>query len=120
MTLEYVNLTSKIMKNIFIVLLVVVIVAFGGINYLNTHQKPMTVKAPEQKTVTETVIEDALEKQIQEAITASSTDTENKAKKAYDDAKHQAEVEIKLAVTTKYRTQIEAKEKALQAESKAY
>lgn len=72
-----------------------------------------------KETVTETkeIEVDALEAAVREAIAASSTDIEAKAKSAYDDAKRQAEVEIELQVTAEYREKIEAREKELQKEA---
>lgn len=61
----------------------------------------------------ETVEVDALETAILNALTASSTDIETHAQKAYDDARAQMEVEIELSVREAYRKGLEAKEEEL-------
>lgn len=97
------------MKKIIIVAVVVsIIAALGFLAFV----KPKSI-VYETKTETQQVEVDALQKQIEDAITASSTETEAKARKAYDDAKKQAELEIELAVTAQYRKDIEEKEKEL-------
>ena len=72
---------------------------------------------------TETVVEKevpTLEKRIETAITASSTEIEAEAQKAYEAAKKNAENEIALRITTEYKKEIEQKETDLEKEVGAY
>ncbi len=78
--------------------------SFGTVSYESTE--------PVEKVTTLEV--DMLKKQIEEAITASSTVIETEAKKAYDEKKSQMELEVELSVTRKFREELEARESELE------
>jgi hypothetical protein len=100
-------------------IVVVVAVAIAIVGFLSFKKAPIEyIRHEETKEITVEV--DALESKISAAIASSSTEIEARAKAAYENAKHQAEVEIKLSVTAAYRAELEKKEKELQKESKAY
>lgn len=92
----------------------------GGLTLGYKYMEAKSVITVVNQVETKEVTVDALDKRIADALTASSTDIEVKAKKAYDDAKHQAEVDITLSVTAKYRGELQKKEEVLQKESKTY
>ena len=93
------------------IIIVVLIALLGACAWYTTKKGSVTEYV--QKTETKEVLVDALDKQIADAIQASSTEIEIRAKNAYENAKHQAEAEVKLQVTTEYRKSLEAKEKEL-------
>ena len=93
-------------------ILIVVVVALLGAGAWYITTKGSVTKYVKQ-TETKEVLVDALDKQIADAIQASSTEIEIRAKNAYGEAKRRAEDEVKLQVTTEYRKSLEAKEKEL-------
>jgi len=100
---------------------VVVVVGIAGALWFSQKGSTHTYQNIIQTQEVEKRVEvDALQKQVNDALTASSTAIEERAKNAYNAAKRQAEVEIELEVTAKYRAQLEAREKELQKESVAY
>src|SRR3990167_2451913 len=70
------------------------------------------------EVVTEEV--DALDARVQKAIEGGAEDTENKAREAYEAAKKQAELEIKLKVTGEYRAEVEKMEEDLKKQTASY
>lgn len=96
------------MKYIISVAIVVAIVTFG---YFATN-KEKTIEFTSGNSTT-TIQVDALNTAIEQAITASSTEIEASAQKAYEDAKAKMELDIELAVRTKYRKELEKKEQEL-------
>jgi hypothetical protein len=76
----------------------------------------------EYRVQTEVVTEevDALDARIQKAIEGGAEDTENKAREAYEAAKTQAELEIKLKVTGEYRAEVEKMEEDLKKQTTSY
>lgn len=102
------------------IITVLILVALGVGIFLSGKYIDKSPTIYETKTETQEVEVDALEKKIQEAIVASSTETEVFAQRAYEDAKHQAEVEIELEVRMKDASEKDAVLKALQKESISY
>ena len=80
--------------------------------------KPNTVEyiKGETQVVEKTVEIETLQKRIDDAITASSTEIEIEAKKAYDETVAKEKKEVELEVTRKYRAEIEAREATLEEE----
>lgn len=102
----------KLMQKIFIAF---VVIAFGvGFIFMLMQERVSEVV---YQTVPEEVIVDALNESIKSALVASSTEIEASAQKAYDNAKKQMELEIELAVRSKYREELEAKEVELQGQA---
>jgi len=97
-------------------LIVAIALVAAAIWYFNSHATPLsyTKEAEVQQVQVEV---DALEKRIEASIAASSTAIEARAKAAYENAKRQAEVEIRLQETTAYKMEIEKKEKELMKET---
>lgn len=102
-----------------LIIVAVVLIGIGVSAYLGFYNtKESYERVTETKEVEVKV--DALEKQIADAIQASSTEIEVRAQNAYEATKRQAEVEVELAVRTAYREKLEVKEKELQKESIDY
>ena len=102
-------------------LFLIIAVAWYQIGHQGRHIEYKAANATTTITLTRGHFEvDALDGRIQDALTASSSDVEARAGAAYTNAKHQAEVEIKLQVTSAYRAELEKREKALQKESVTY
>lgn len=92
-------------------------VILGGI----TLTKPKAIKYEQVETIVEKTVEvETLQKRIDDAITASSTDIELKAKEAYEETKKQAQKTIELEVRTKYENELKAKRIELEKETKVY
>lgn len=108
------------MKKYIIYSLVISLIAASGfvafVGRKSTYQSGQT----QTKVETKEVQVDALDRAVKDAIAASSTEIENKAKAAYDAAKHQAELEIELSVRTADQKKKDEKIKELQKESVAY
>lgn len=98
------------MKRKHIAIVIVLGVILGGI----ALTKPKTVEYIQGEThVVEKTVE-TLQKRVDEAITASSTEIEIEAQKAYTEAKEQAQKEVELIVTSQYRKEIEEREAQLE------
>ena len=95
----------------YIIPVIVLGAVLGGIA-LNNKAIEYVQGEPVEKIVEKEV--PTLEMRIADAISASSTATEAVAKKAYEEAKEQAETEIALRVTTEYRKEVEKKEAELE------
>jgi len=95
------------MKRITTFVIVTVLIALGGVAYTFFPAKIQYME-PEVVEKEVTVEVEALDKKIAEALTASSTDIEIKARKAYEDAKEQAELEITTRVRDQYLAEIES------------
>lgn len=108
------------MKKLITGIIAVAVLAGIGFYQYNKMAAASVVKYEAPKTVEKEVTVDELNKRINDALEASSTEIETKAKNAYIAAEHQAQVEIELAVTSAYRAEVEKKEKALQKESVLY
>jgi len=103
-------------KTIIYALVAVAVVAV--VFYFGLQTKTVEyIKEIETQEVIKNVEVDVLDARIKDAIASSSQEIETRAQKAYDDAKRQAEVEIELDVTTKYRAELEARELELQKEA---
>lgn len=97
------------MKNKIIVAVALVVVAAGAY-----YAKGSTNVIQYQKSVETVEVEvDALQKRLDDALTASSTEIEARANAAYNNAKNKAELETKLQATSAYRAEVEAQEKTL-------
>ncbi len=90
-------------KTIIIVVLATLLI--GGVGATILFPKKTNEYVAQIRTETIEVQVDATAKAIQEAITASSTEIEATAKKAYDDAKRREEIKIELRI----RDEIDAK-----------
>lgn len=102
--------------NKYIIAVVVVMLAVGGGIYWMEHGNK-TVVQNIQKEIVEKVVEKevpTLDKRIADAISASSTEIEATAQKAYEEARTKAEKEIALRITTEYRKEIEEMEASLE------
>lgn len=86
------------------------IISTGVVAYLS-ERKTEYVNTVTTEEVTVSV--DALEERVQNALTASSTEIEAFAQKAYQDAKKKMETEIELEVRTTYRKELEVEEQKL-------
>lgn len=95
------------------------VAAVGIFAFMHLPTKTIEV-TNETKTEVVEVEVDPLEEAIASALAASSTEIEEKARKAYEGAKRQAEVEIELQVRSQYLEEQEVKVKELQKESVAY
>lgn len=95
------------MKRITTFVIVTVLIALGGVAYTFFPAKIQYME-PEVVEKEVTVEVEALDKKIADALTASSTDIEIKARKAYEDAKEQAELEITTRVRDQYLAEIES------------
>lgn len=86
-----------------------------GVWYFNPFASQVYV-APETKTI-EKIVEvetETLQKRIDNALTASSTDIETAAQAAYEEKKEKMRKEVELSVTTQYRKEIEEREARLE------
>lgn len=104
------HVTTCIVNNITImrkVIFLIVLVILGGIAVLLKPEK-VVFTAPEVVEKEVTVEVETLDKRIQEALHASSTEIEIEAKKAYQYAKEQMELEIKTEIRDAYLAEIEA------------
>lgn len=90
------------------------VVILGGVTLTQTSTTEYVQPTVVEKEVTIEV--ETLHKRITDAITASSTDIESKAKQAYEETKAQLQKEVELEVTRTYRKEIEAKEESLEQE----
>lgn len=108
------GVNNKNMKKIIIVMAIgFFVTSISTFLYLEKVKKPTEYIREE---VTKEIRVDELENRINDAKNASSTEIEVRAKNAYEVAKRQAELEVELNVRTKYRLELEAKEKALMEE----
>lgn len=98
----------------------VMAVGAGGIYAVYERLQAPISAQNEVKIETVEVEVETLSRRVQASQEASKGDIEAKAKEAYDKAVSQALLEIELAETAKYRAEIEAREKELQAQSVAY
>lgn len=101
------------MKRLAIVV-IVLIVCIGGIYFKPTK---IEYKAPEQVTVEKEVMVDALEQAVKDAQTASTTEIEAKAKKAYDEAYAQEMKKVELRVVAEFGKKLETRQTALEKET---
>ncbi len=101
-----------------ITLVIVLGLALGGAILTKNPTIEYVNQSPE--VIEKTIEVPQLENRILDAIKASSTAIEEEAQKAYDEKKTQMEKEIELAVTRAYREEIEAREVALEKETKVY
>lgn len=101
-----------------ITLVIVLGLALGGAILIKNPTIEYVNQSPE--VIEKTIEVPQLENRILDAIKASSTAIEEEAQKAYDEKKTQMEKEIELAVTRAYREEIEAREIALEKETKVY
>ncbi len=101
-----------------ITLVIVLGLALGGAILIKNPTIEYVNQSPE--VIEKTIEVPQLENRILDAIKASSTAIEEEAQKAYDEKKTQMEKEIELAVTRAYREEIEAREVALEKETKVY
>lgn len=101
------------MKRKHIAIVIVVGLALGGVALIK-KDSPIEYIQGETQVVEKTVEVETLQKRIGDAITASSTDIETQAQNAYNETKAQAQKEVELEVTRKYRAEIEAREAELE------
>ena len=101
------------MKRKHIAIVIVVGLALGGVALIK-KDSPIEYIQGETQVVEKTVEIETLQKRIDDAITASSTDIETQAQNAYNETKAQAQKEVELEVTRKYRAEIEAREAELE------
>ena len=96
-------------------LAIVVVLSLGGAFFFT---KEVEYTAPIMEVIEKevTVEVETLEKRIEDALTASSTEIETEAQKAFEEKKLQMQKEIELEVTRAYRAEIEAREATLEAE----
>lgn len=95
----------------YIIIAVIVLgVILGGIKFT----QPTEYTAPEVVEKEVTIEVETLRKRIDAALTASSTEIENEAQKAFEEKRKQLETEVELDVTRKYRAEIEAREAELE------
>lgn len=110
------------MKRIAIIAIVGIVVI--GLGYLvSQHESTLEVNnvASINKIVEKEIVEvSTLNKRIETAQSAAEQEIEASAQKAYRQAYDQAMLEIELAETSLFRSEIEDREKTLQANSKAY
>jgi len=96
-------------RSVMIVILGVVVL--GGI----TLYKPQTIEITNEQKTVEVVVPE-LQKRLQQAITASSTEIENAMKKASQDAKDNIEKEIEIQVIDKMQLELDAHRETLEKE----
>lgn len=84
----------------------------SGIDYI----APITI---EKEVIKETIVSD-IDVRIKQAQDSARAEVETKAQSAYNKAYEQAMLEIELEVTSKFRGEIEEREKVLQESSSAY
>ena len=101
------------MKRKHIAIVIVVGLALGGVALIK-KDSPIEYIQGETQVVEKTVEVETPQKRIGDAITASSTDIETQAQNAYNETKAQAQKEVELEVTRKYRAEIEAREAELE------
>jgi len=87
------------------------VVVLGGI----TLYKPQTIEITNEQKTVEVVVPE-LQKRLQQAITASSTEIENAMKKASQDAKDNIEKEIEIQVIDKMQLELDAHRETLEKE----
>jgi hypothetical protein len=98
--------------------IVVIGLALGGAIVVTRTD---SIKYEQVETIVEKTVEvETLQKRIDDAITASSTDIELKAKEAYEETKKQAQKTIELEVRTRYENELKAKRIELEKETKVY
>ena len=100
------------MKQVIILVTVVGLIAISWRYY--AQEEVIEYIQGETQVVEKTVEVETLQKRIGDAITASSTDIETQAQNAYNETKAQAQKEVELEVTRKYRAEIEAREAELE------
>lgn len=103
------------MKKILTIALIGSVISALG--FLALMKKPVVYEKEVEKIVTEEITIDELDERIKNALAASSTEIEVRAKNAYQVAKEKAELEVQLNVTAQYRKEIEEKEKDLMDKS---
>ena len=96
----------------YITLVIVLGVILGGIAYYKGSVQTYTAPEVVEKNVTVEV--ETLQKRIDDALTASSTEIETESKKAFDEKQKQLKTEVELNVTRKYRAEIEKREAELE------
>lgn len=96
----------------YVTIVIVLIVILGGIAYYKGSVSTYTAPEVVEKKVEVEV--EPLEKRIENALNASSTQIEAEAKKAYDEKRAQLETEVELNVTRTYRAEIEKRESELE------
>lgn len=106
------------MKQVIILVTVVGLIAISWRYY--AQEEVIEYIQGETQVVEKTVEVETLQKRVDEAITASSTEIEIEAQKAYTEAKEQIQKEIELNVTTQYRKEIEEREAQLAKETQVY
>jgi hypothetical protein len=99
-------------------IVIVLAVILGGIIFTRSHS--VEYVAPEPQVVEKEVQIDALDKAIKDAQTASSSDIESVAQKAYDEAKTQALKKIELDVIKTFGDKLDARQTELEKETKVY
>lgn len=108
------------MTKYIIVAVIVCGVILGGIALKSNEVEEFVAPAVVEKLVTQEVEVETLQKRIDDAITASSTDIESASQKAYEDMKTQMRKEIELQVRTAYENELKAKRIELEKEVGAY
>lgn len=101
------------MKQVLLLVMIGIGLALGGVALINKGSTVEYIQG-ETQVVEKTVEVETLQKRIDDAITASSTDIETQAQNAYNETKAQAKKEVELEVTRKYRAEIEAREAELE------
>lgn len=98
------------------ILALVLVVVLGVVGYSLYTGDSITAENVTEKIVKEEVILEVseLSKRIEEAQTASSTEIEEAAKRAYDTEKSRLMTEVELNVTRAYREEIEDREAVLE------
>jgi len=96
-------------RSVMIVILGVVVL--GGI----TLYKPQTIEITNEQKTVEVVVPE-LQKRLQQAITASSTEIENAMEKASREAKASMEKEIEIQVIDKMQLELDAHRETLEKE----
>lgn len=104
------------MKKITIIAAIVAVIAVAIFAYLHKSDFGMVEIVNTTTTETVEVTVNELEKMIQDAKTASSSEIEVRARNAYEATKKQAELEVELSVRAEYRKQLEAEENKLMEE----
>jgi glutamate synthase domain-containing protein 3 len=85
-------------------------VILGGIIFIKDEK----VVYKQGETQIQEIEVETLQKRIEDATTASSTEIEREAQKAFEKRKAQMLTEIELQETRKYRAEIEAREEKLE------
>lgn len=99
---------------------VIVVGVLGGITYLGTRPSVTEYVAPQEVVVEKEVQVDALDKAIKDAQTASKSDIEGIAKKAYDEAYSQEMKKVELEVIKSFGEKLDARQTELEKETKVY